>query len=460
MSIGQIAYFACWLLLAALGGAALVLGWERAGQGRGGRPEAPGGPRNASLSRVADGLAAAAAASLPWSTTLTGILVAAWFLVGAAAVDLAELRRQIMSPAGGLPLILFAVATLGMAWADVSLIDRWHGLDGFLKPLLVPFLLAHFRHSERGTWVVLAFLGASIVLLLVSWGLALTPGLSWRGKTVGVPVKDYISQSGVFALCAFALLGYAVDLWRSGRWQWVAAPVLLAVAFIANIAYVESARTTLVTSALLIPLFGFRSFGWKGMFGAAFVGVLLAGTFWMSSSYLRDRVMRVVEEVQEYRTSHAANSSGQRLEYWRRSIEAVAGAPVIGHGTGSIPEVLLASGSEETDAASFGTVNPHNQIFVVALQLGLIGTSVLVAMWMAHLWLFRGDGFASWLGLISVVQLIGSSFFNSHLSDFTQGWIYVFAVGVLGGMVLGGAPDAWRKRPSLTRGVAPIGKDR
>jgi O-antigen ligase len=29
-----------------------------------------------------------------------------------------------------------------------------------------------------------------------------------------------------------------------------------------------------------------------------------------------------------------------------------------------------------------------------------------------------------------------SSLFNSHLFDFTQGWIYVFGVGVAGGMIL------------------------
>ena len=112
-----------------------------AGQRGEGQPKAPV-PRNASLARVADGLAAAAAASLPWSTALTGILAAAWFVVGAAALDLAELRRQILSPVGGLPLILIAMATLGMTWADVSLTDRWEGLDGFLKLLFLPFLLA------------------------------------------------------------------------------------------------------------------------------------------------------------------------------------------------------------------------------------------------------------------------------------------------------------------------------
>jgi hypothetical protein len=33
-----------------------------------------------------------------------------------------------------------------------------------------------------------------------------------------------------------------------------------------------------------------------------------------------------------------------------------------------------------------------------------------------------------------------SSFFNSHLFDFTQGWLYVFSVGAIGGAVLRQAP--------------------
>jgi hypothetical protein len=50
--------------------------------------------------------------------------------------------------------------------------------------------------------------------------------------------------------------------------------------------------------------------------------------------------------------------------------------------------------------------------------------------------LFRGFGLAALIGEIVVVQNVVSSFFNSHLFDFSQGWLYVFGVGVAGGMVL------------------------
>jgi O-antigen ligase len=50
----------------------------------------------------------------------------------------------------------------------------------------------------------------------------------------------------------------------------------------------------------------------------------------------------------------------------------------------------------------------------------------------------------AWIGLMVVTQSIISCQFNSHLLDFTQGWLYVFGVGVFGGTVLGrkavGAP--------------------
>jgi hypothetical protein len=60
--------------------------------------------------------------------------------------------------------------------------------------------------------------------------------------------------------------------------------------------------------------------------------------------------------------------------------------------------------------------------------------TLLFAMWLSHLSLFHGAGFACWIGMIVVVQNVISSLFNSHLFDFTQGWIYVFGVGILGGL--------------------------
>jgi O-antigen ligase len=121
---------------------------------------------------------------------------------------------------------------------------------------------------------------------------------------------------------------------------------------------------------------------------------------------------------------------------WKKSVEFVRQAPVFGHGTGTIKALFERAAAGKTGAAGVAAANPHNQTFAIAIQLGLVGAAILWAMWIAHMLLFRGDGLAEWIGLVIVVQNVVGSLFNSHLFDFTQGWLYVVGVGVAGGMVL------------------------
>jgi O-antigen ligase len=86
--------------------------------------------------------------------------------------------------------------------------------------------------------------------------------------------------------------------------------------------------------------------------------------------------------------------------------------------------------------AGLVTADPHNQILATAIQLGLIGTVVLLAMWIAHLLFFCAPRLPAGIGLTVVAQNIVSSQFNSSLLDSTHGWVYVVGVGVLGGMTL------------------------
>src|SRR5208282_5288332 len=123
-----------------------------------------------------------------------------------------------------------------------------------------------------------------------------------------------------------------------------------------------------------------------------------------------------------------ANSTGLHLEFLKKSLSFVETAPIIGHGTGSIPEQFREAAVGETGASAVLSANPHNQILAVGIQLGLVGVVVLAAMWIAHFLLFCEGGLNAWFGTIVVAQNVVSSLFNSHLFDFTSGWLYVFGV--------------------------------
>jgi O-antigen ligase len=157
-----------------------------------------------------------------------------------------------------------------------------------------------------------------------------------------------------------------------------------------------------------------------------------------------------VTELRSYEKNDAFNSTGLHIDFLIKSFSIVEMAPIFGHGTGSIPEQFQKMTSSDGGSSSIATVNPHNQTFGVAIQIGLLGVAVLIAMWFAHFMLFWGSSLTAWVGTVVVVQNIVSSLFNSHLFDFSEGWLYVFGVGVVGGMILrerDGGPAAHQAEP-------------
>jgi len=386
---------------------------------------------------IADWLAIAVAASLPWSTSATSILIVVWLMVLLPSLEIGAFCREFFSVAGGLPTILWLFAAVGMLWADVSWADRLAGLSGFHKLLVIPLLLVQFRRSTRGTWVLLAFLVSCAALLTTSYVLALWPGLSWRGQVPGipgVPVKDYVAQSGEFVICVFALLPGALSLLRV-RSQHGLIVLTAAALFFANILYIATGRTALVVAAVLLFVFAARYFGWKGVCGVVLAAIVLTFVIWKSSPNLRAQINLIPGEYQQYSSSNARTRIGERIEFWKKSVSFISEAPIFGHGTGEIRKLFGQSATGEAGASALVPDNPHNQTLTIAIQLGLVGVILLYAMWIGHVWLFRGPGLTAWIGLVLVAQNIVSSLFNSHLFDFTQGWLYVFGVGVVGGMV-------------------------
>lgn len=382
---------------------------------------------------AADWLAVAVAASFPWSTSLCGILIGIWLLCIIPTMDLRSLRWAVAVPAAAIPLALFAYGVLGMAWGGASFADQWGSIKPTLRFLAFPLLFIQFRRSERGMWVLGGYLISCTALLVVSWLLMAWP--VYVGPYPGVPTKDYIIQSGEFLICAFALAHLSISAWRERRPGAAAALAALAIVFLLNITFVATARSTLIIFVVLLIVIALQRFAWKGILAVLVAGAVFVGLAWVSSSHMRARVYSTVQEVREYRFQDEATSAGLRLEFWRKSLQLIATAPVFGHGTGTVLDRFRELASKGEGASSVATDQPHNQTFQIAIQLGLVGAALLFGLWISHLLLFRGGGLVGWLGVGVVVQNIVACIFNTYLLEFTLGWIYVFGVGVLGGMV-------------------------
>jgi O-antigen ligase len=396
------------------------------------------------LGIYADWFAVAIAIVLPWSTTFTYVFIVLWLIALVASWNVAERCREHWMLIGGLPIVLWVLGVFGMLWATVPLADRFAGLNSFHKLLAIPFFAIQFRESRRGMWVLIAFLLSCVVMLIVSWGLILLPDLPWRGRQrieggemmIGIPVKDHISQTTMFTLCILGLAEGAIFAWYKGHRRFALALVLLAIVFFANILYADTSRTALVALPILLVVFAFMRLGRKGAASLLIAIMVFPAVRWPTSPQLRQRVVPFVDEVRNYQPDAASTPAGERIEYWRKSMIIVGRAPVFGHGTGSIREQFHQVAAGRTGMAALVAANPHNQILATAIQLGLIGTVVLLAMWTAHLLFFFSPGLPAGIGFAVVMQNIISSEFNSSLFDSTNGWVYVLGVGVLSGMML------------------------
>src|SRR5581483_2202344 len=391
-----------------------------------------------------DLLTALIAVLLPWTTTGVSIAVVLWAIAFVFTVDPRDFLASLRRPASALPLAFVVLVLLGMAWSEGPPPDRMHQLSQVGKFLVLPLLIYHFARSQRGMLVFTAFLISCTVLSLVSCLVALDPTLSAKAyfsrgtfiPTSGIFVRNYIDQGQEFSLCAVALAYPAVTAWQEGRTRealWLAA---LGLWLVVNLLFVITSRTALVTMPIMLAVFALLHLRLRVALGLLCGFALLAVAAWSASHQLQETVGKFFTDYGYTENQNNETGIGSRLIYWGKSLRFLAQAPVIGHGTGATRALFEQAAIGEKGAHAMVVSDPHNQTLNVAVQWGLVGVALLWAMWLAHLWLFRADGLIAWIGLLVVVQNILSSLINSHLFDFTEGWIYVLGVGVAAGVTL------------------------
>ena len=392
-----------------------------------------------------DLLAVLIAILLPWSTS--GVVIAAvlWLIALLPTLQLRPFLQSLRRPICVLPIALFALALLGTLWSDAPWAERLHAVGPASRLLVLPLLLYHFERSQRGLWVFTAFLASCTLLMAASWLVAFFPALSLKSLSRGpftpangIVVKNYIDQGQEFALCIVVLAYPILAAWRANRTRLAALLTAAALGLLANMIFVVISRTALVTMPVMLAVFALLHLRLRTALAALGVAALLGALLWNVSPQLRATVAKFGSDYQQTSLQNNESGMGSRLLYWQKSLKFWAEAPLIGHGTGSIRGLFARAAVGEVGARAQVVSNPHNQTLNVAVQWGAVGVVLIYAMWLAHLLLFRGDGLASWIGLMVVVQNIISSLLNSHLFDFHEGWMYVLGVGVAGGMVLRG----------------------
>lgn len=374
--------------------------------------------------------------SIPVSVALDSVLalviLLAWLLtIGCRGK--AEFIRA--NPVAWLAIALFFFYLIACTYSIGSQEDMLNSLGKAARLMFIPLLIIVFQDdaTRRRAWY--GFIGAMLLTLVLSYLLWLGLLPQWgiiRGDAANpVIFKLHITHNLFMAFTAFACTvqaRYAATPRRRGIW---ATPALLA-AF--NVLFMVQGRTGQLVLVVLLVYMGIAWLRWRGVaIALAAIGTLAALAYALPSSSLHQRAALAYHEFSAAQPDKAAtldSSVGQRIEFYRNTLEIVRQRPLLGAGTGGFRQAYA---EQVRGSGRLATHNPHNEYLMVAAQLGLAGLALLLALfavqWRAAAQLpsMREQVLARGM----VLSIVTASAVSSTLIDHAEGWFYVWMSGLL-----------------------------
>lgn len=331
-------------------------------------------------------------------------------------------------------VLALIVMAASISWSEAPPVQAWGAWAKHAKLLLVPLLLLLIRNEQEARIALMAFVAAQTVLLLGSWLLWAGVPIPWA--TSNQAFADYavfssrldqpIMSSVTAAIC------WHLRQFAPGRWG---RSLALAVAVLAlgNVLFVMNGRTghlvaiTLISLALMWELRRpYRAF-------AVAIPFLVLLAVWLGSATVRERMQAAVQELDSYtKIGSTDSSSGERLNYWHRSVESIMQHPVAGAGVGSWNAEYQRLDQGRGPVNARNVRNPHQEFLLWGVEAGMIGMAllgnILLAVWRDT----RRMSVPAARATQSVLAaLVIACFFNSSLFDATIGDFFCVALALV-----------------------------
>lgn len=381
-------------------------------------------------------IAAFTAFALPISTAATSI-GNALVLIASLAILLA--RTQPDSGARlRLATTVFILALIGwvalsLLWTDAAQHDALKDLVKYGKLLVIPGMIVLLPRRRDALLALGCYAVAQAFVVLSSWLLYFGIDLPWVPNadrmTAAVVYTDYISQSIMTA--TFAALCWVLRDSAPGRFG-PAVAVAIALAALLDTLFLLPGRSGWVVAAALATMIAWWQLPRRLKACAVLAPLLLAGLL-LASDMGRERLGKVIDETDRYVEQGAEQtSSGERLNFWRRSLTSIGRHPLIGTGVGSWQLRYHELEGGEPPEGTRNTRNPHNEYLLLGVQTGLVGVLLFVAL-LAAVWRDgrRFDKATAHAVMLLTASLAVGSLFNSALFDGAKGRFFCIVAGLL-----------------------------
>ncbi|MGF6240977.1 O-antigen ligase [Paraburkholderia sp. GAS38] len=366
-------------------------------------------------------------------------------------------RKIFTSPVNVAALTLFAVLGLSIVYSAASHDEAFSFLLKYRKLLMLPVLFVVFYGSDRSKWQVAAIWGLFSALTL-SMLLTYTNFFGWTAvgpmhgsdpMTKAWVFKDHISGGLMMAFLGYLAMALATTV-RKGIGRWLL--YLVAALAMVNVLFVLEGRTGQVVAIAYMVVFVAvqllksrrqdRRTRWIATVASVAVCLCLVAYAFTAK---HSRLAETGQEIQQFEVYNQNTSMGVRLEFYQRSLALIRERPIFGYGAGSVRPEFEKLAKNSTGGHAAMASNPHNEFFLMGVQLGLLGVALFV-------WLLvavgrecrRVDTLAATVVGGYLLAFVLGCFANSLLLNFTEGNLFILLTGILlfGGSSSQGSPDS------------------
>jgi len=164
-------------------------------------------------------------------------------------------------------------------------------------------------------------------------------------------------------------------------------------------------------------------------------GLISAGILLMKSETSSRRIEQAIVEFQQSEKNandNVVTSIGQRVIFWKNTIQMVPEYFILGAGTGSFKAAYTKQVSDKSGLEGAITQDPHNQYLKILIEQGILGLVVFLAILFRSLVQNNLRDEHYMLGTSVICIWIVTSLFNAHFSTFMEGtfiwgWLGLFS---------------------------------
>lgn len=368
----------------------------------------------------------AAAVSFPMGVISTA---KALLLVGGLLVLLTDMwgRKQFRAtrvPHWSSIAIFLALGGLALSllWTTAPSDEAAHAWAKHAKLAMIPLIVALLQTRAEALRAVTWFLGAQALVLVLSWLQVFHVPLPF--PTQSSPGRDYLVFAGHLDQPIMTGLATAVfwhlrgELGLAGRRGLSVASAVVALASV-NVLVIQFGRTGHLVALALLGAAVFWAIPRRYKLLALLSPVIVAGAIAAGSPQVQHRMALVWQESSNYQSSgNIESSSGERLNYWKRSLQAFVERPLAGYGVGSWNMQYNRMEGGKGRFHTWQIRNPHQEFLLWMVEAGLAGLLLLCGVFAAAVRDgLRAQAAAQRAVLSVVIAMLVSCIFNSALFD-------------------------------------------